>query len=89
MYNEMKVDYTNNMRVIPINWVKHQVGMINNLQMLFNQNAIAVSPKLDKLVTALRTAVTENMRLVKDLSQYNDLTDSLFLACQEYEVAKT
>jgi hypothetical protein len=89
MYNEMKgVDWTNNMRVIPINWVRHQVGMINNLQMLFNQNAIAVSPTLDKLVTALRTAVTENMRLVKDLSQYNDLTDSLFLACLEYEVSK-
>jgi hypothetical protein len=89
MYNEMKgVDWTNNMRVIPVNWTKHQVSMINNLQMLFNQNAIAVSPTLHKLVTALRTAVTENMRLVKDLSQFNDLTDSLFLAAMEYEVSK-
>jgi hypothetical protein len=88
MFNEMKVDYTNNMRVIPVNWVKHQVGMVNNLQMLFNQNAIAVSPSLDKMCIALRTAVTENMRLVKDLSQMNDLTDSLFLACEEYQVSK-
>lgn len=89
MYSQMKgVDWSNNMRVIPVNWVRHQVPMINNLQMLFNQNAIAVSPTLDKLVIALRTAVTENMRLQKDLSQYNDLTDSLFLACLEYEVAR-
>jgi len=88
MYNEMKCDWTNNMRVIPINWVRYQVEMVNIVQMLFNNNAIAVSPTLDKLVIALRTAVLENMRLQKKISQFNDLTDSLFLAAMEYQLSK-
>lgn len=83
MYREMKVDWTNNMRVIPISWMKEQVSMLGNIQMLFNKNCIAVPERFDKLVTALKTCVAENMR-VKDLSQFNDLVDAAMLACSEY-----
>jgi len=83
-YREMKVDYTNNMRVIPVSWMKDQVSMLGNCKMLFDQNCIAVSPTLDKMVTALRSCVAENMRLDKGVSQYNDLIDELILACSEY-----
>jgi hypothetical protein len=89
MYRQMKIDYQNNMRVLPINWVKSQTEMVSTVQMLFNKNAIAVSPTLDKLVTALRTATIEGLRLQKDVSQFNDLTDSLFLACLEYQEVRT
>jgi hypothetical protein len=86
LYREMKVDWSNNMRVIPISWMKDQASMLGNCKMLFDQNSIAVSPSLDKLVIALRSCVAENMRVVKDLSQFNDLIDGLILATNEYKM---
>lgn len=87
-YREMKIDYTNNMRVIPISWMKLQAEMLENTKMLFDQNAIAVPAELDKLVTALRSCVAENMRVNKDLSQYNDLIDALILSNHEYKIGQ-
>jgi hypothetical protein len=68
--------------------MKEHISMLGNCKMLFDQNCIAVSPSLDKMVTALRTAVAESMRLSKDVSQFNDLTDALILACQEYKLGR-
>jgi hypothetical protein len=87
-YREMKIDHTNNMRVLPISWIKSQGEMIGNVQMLFNKNCIAIDPSLDQLITALKTATIQGMRLQKDVSEFNDLTDSLFLACLEYQEVK-
>jgi hypothetical protein len=74
--------------VIPISWMKEQVAMLGNCKMLFDSNCIAVSPSLNKMVIALRSCVAENMRIQKDLSQFNDLTDGLILSCSEYKLGK-
>jgi hypothetical protein len=87
-FGEMKINYQDQMVVVPMSWMKEQVGMLTNLKMLFDENCIAVSPTFDKLQTALKSAVAENMRLDKGLSQFNDLTDALMLACNEHQMGR-
>ncbi len=87
-FREMKINYQDQMVVVPISWMKEQVGMLTNLKMLFDENCIAVSPDFDKLQVALKSAVAEGMRLDKGLSQYNDLIDALMLATNEYQMGR-
>ena len=47
---------------------------------LFQDHKIAVSPEFDKLAVALRSAVVDEYRLLKDQSAYNDLTDAISLS---------
>jgi hypothetical protein len=60
-YEQMGVNWEDLNKVIPINWMKEQPSMLGSCKMLFDSNSIAVSPSLNKLVTALRSCVAENM----------------------------
>jgi hypothetical protein len=51
----------------------------------YNQCAIAINPRFDKLITSLRTAVEKGEgSLDKEATSYDDILDGLRLALQFY-----
>jgi hypothetical protein len=51
----------------------------------YNQSAIVISPRFDKLITSLRTAVEKGEgRLDKEATSYDDIFDAFRLALQFY-----
>jgi hypothetical protein len=55
--------------------------------MLLEQNprVVAINPKFDKLVVALRTAVAEDGVLDKEATAHDDLLDSFRMALKFYK----
>ena len=49
---------------------------------------IAIHPTFDKLLTSLRTAVSNEYKLSKDETSYNDLLDAFMLSLQFYKRSK-
>jgi len=59
--------------------------MLGNCKMILESGLIAIDPSFDKLIVSLRTAVANEMKLVKQQTSFNDLLDSLILALWEYQ----
>ena len=59
------------MKVIPVNFHIRHKEMLGQSKMLSERGNIAINPKFDKLITALRTAVDNGGTLDKATS-YND-----------------
>lgn len=76
----------NNMNVIPVNFSTEHKEMLSHLAMLVSKSYLAIPKAFDKLEIALRTAYADEYSLNKDKSSYNDLTDSLRLACKQYKM---
>ena len=47
---------------------------------------MAIDPKHDKIITALKTAYSVDWRLDKDRTSYDDSLDSLMLSCCGYNI---
>ena len=75
-----------NTKVIPVNFSRDNKTMISTMAQLFQDHKIAVSPEFDKLAVALRSAVVDEYRLLKDQSAYNDLTDAISLSLKCYRM---
>ena len=54
--------------------------------MLVSKEYLCIPKQFDKMEIALRTAYADEYSLNKDRSSYNDLTDSLRLACKQYKM---
>jgi hypothetical protein len=52
-------------------------------------NLIAINPKWDKLITALRGAVSQDYKLLKNESPYSDLTDAFRLAMKYFTLERS
>jgi hypothetical protein len=81
-------NWSENMRIVPINFNKEHKAMLGHCKMIIEQNPgrIAINPdKFDKLITALRTAVDNDGTLDKESTSYNDIFDAFRLALKFYQ----
>jgi hypothetical protein len=76
----------NNMNIIPVSFNSEHREMLSHLAMLVSKEYLCIPKEFDKLEIALRTAYADEYSLNKDRSSYNDLTDSLRLACKQYKM---
>ena len=89
MYNSQKIDFRNNMKVIPVNFNTHGKIMLGNLQNLVSSNYLAIdSSRFLELVKQMRIAKSKDGKLDKD--EFNNSTfdslDALRLSCCNWEV---
>ena len=64
--------------------IEHK-SMLGNVKMLLEPNGgyVAINPKFDKLITALRTAVEKGEGMLdKESTSYNDVFDAFRLAME-------
>jgi hypothetical protein len=72
--------------VIPIVWSVEGRRMLSNLEYIINKSYMAINPKHDKLITALKTAYSTDWKLDKERTSYDDSLDSLLLSCRGYKI---
>ena len=67
------------MDVVPVNFSMEHKSMLGNVKMLMERDGgyVAINPKFDKLITALRTAVEKGEGMLdKEATSYDDVTFS-------------
>ncbi|MFL6359019.1 MAG: hypothetical protein ACJ72V_06720, partial [Nitrososphaeraceae archaeon] len=82
-----KDNWSQNMRIVPVNFNKEHKAMLGHCKMILEQDPckIAINPdRFDKLITALRTAVDNDGTLDKESTSYNDIFDAFRLALKFY-----
>jgi hypothetical protein len=80
-------DATKDMRIVPVNFNREHKAMLGHCKMILEHDPgkIAINPdKIDKLITALRTAVDNDGTLDKEATSYNDIFDAFRLALKFY-----
>ena len=86
-YDMNPADY---MRVIPISFNPEAKNMLIHTKELLEYEArplIGINSKFDKLITALRTAVSDDMgRLDKESTSYDDVMDAFRLALRHFRI---
>ena len=87
-YKSQKWDWTRNMVVIPVNFSTEHKAMLGHTKLLFEEGRISISPKHDKLITSLRTAVENEGVLDKEVTSYDDVLDAFRLALKFYSYGK-
>lgn len=60
--------------------------LLSNLSHFLSKGYLAINPKFDIVLTALRTAWSEEWKLDKDITVANDTLDSLRLSCKGYNI---
>jgi hypothetical protein len=83
-YKQLKFDWHNHMKVIPVSFNVEHKEMLDHSKMILENGLLAINPKFDKLTTALRTAVAEENSLDKDATSYDDILDAYQLALKNY-----
>jgi hypothetical protein len=75
------------MKVIPIPFNINGAAMLQHTKSLLEDkdNLIAISPRFDKLLTALGTANANEYKLIKEETSYHDILDSFRLSLQLYQ----
>lgn len=71
------------MRVIPVAFTpQHRQEMLSNLHSFIDDDRgiMGIHPKYDRLISSLRGAISEDNKLIKDDSPFNDSLDSCMLA---------
>jgi hypothetical protein len=85
--NSPGIDWTQNMTVIPVHFAKEHRRMLAHVKKVleYSNGMIAINPRFDKLITALRTAVEKGEgSLDKDGTSYDDIFDPFRLSLQFY-----
>ena len=85
--NSPSVDWTQNMTVIPVHFVREHRRMLAHAKNIldYNNSTIAINPRFDKLITSLRTAVEKGEgSLDKEATSYDDIFDAFRLTLQFY-----
>ena len=72
------------MVVCPINFSQKHRDMLMHTKLLFERHSIAITPRFDKLITSLKTAVENDGSLDKDSTSYNDIFDAFRLSLENY-----
>jgi hypothetical protein len=75
-----------NTRIRPVNFSTEHKNMLSNLHAIISKEYLAIEEKHDKLITSLRTAYAEELKLKKEQTSYNDLLDALRLALKGYTI---
>jgi len=82
------LDLANRMHVVPVAFGLDGPKMLAHAKKLLedSRNIVAINPKLEKLIVALRTAVVEGeYKLNKEDTSYDDILDALRLALTFYK----
>ena len=74
------------MKILPVNFSTEHKNMLSALVLLVSKEYLCIPASMTKLEVALRTAWANELSLDKERSSYNDLTDSLRLACKMYKM---
>jgi hypothetical protein len=80
-------DGTKNMNIVPVGFGKEHKSLLGHCKMILEQDPckIAINPKFDKLIVALRTAVENDGSLDKESTSHNDVFDAFRLALKFYQ----
>jgi hypothetical protein len=81
-------DWEAQMLVVPVHFSKEHKEMLAHTKKLmeYNNGQVAIHPKFDKLVTALRTAYDKGESVLdKEQTSYDDIFDSFRLALRFYQ----
>ena len=74
------------MKVIPVHFSTEHKSMLAHSKMVLETGGLMIHPKLDKLITALRTAVENGEgNLDKEATSYDDIFDAFRLAMTYYK----
>ena len=73
-------------KIIPVSFNANHKAMLSNLHLLVSKGYVAIHPKYDKLITAMRTAYANELSLDKHQTSYDDLLGSLRLALFEVKI---
>jgi hypothetical protein len=84
-----RLDVTNNMKVIPVSFSLEHKQMLQQSKIILEKGFVAIQPKFNKLITALRTAVEQDGSLIRTIS-YPDIMDAFGLSekCFRFVAAK-
>lgn len=66
----------NSMKVIPVSFSQEHKQMLQHTKIILEKGVVAIHPKFDKLITALRTAVEQDGSLDKEATSYPDIMDA-------------
>lgn len=89
-YKSTEWDWENSdmMKVIPISFNSRHKEMLAHCKLFIERGHIAINPKFDKLITALRTAIDNEGALDKEATSYNDIFDAFRLSLISYRSEK-
>ena len=80
---------SNSWQIIPVNFQKRHREMLQWTHTLLSKRLVKIHPSLQKLIVSLRTAVvSDDWKLDKQQTSYDDLLDSLRLSLCNYELPK-
>ncbi len=83
---ESNESFDDTTRIRPVNFNTEHKNMLSNLHAVISKSYLAIDPKYDKLLTSLRTAWAEELKLKKDVTIYDDLLDALRLGLKGYSI---
>jgi len=70
----------------PVVFQQSHKNLLSNLEHLVSKGYLAINPKFDKVITALRSAYSVEWDYKKDQSEYDDSCDALMLSCRGYNI---
>ena len=80
---------SNSWQIIPVNFQKRHREMLQWTYTLMSKRLVKIHPSLQQLIVSLRTAVvSDEWKLDKQQTSYDDLLDSFRLALCNYELPK-
>lgn len=85
-YERMDKDSHKWMKVKPIPFSTTHKDMLGNMVILMEKGKLAIHPKFDKLIMALRTAVASDYSLDKEVTKHNDVLDGARLCLKPWSV---
>jgi hypothetical protein len=72
------------MDVIPVRFSTEHKDILARSKIKLEKELVAINPRFDKLITALRTAVDNEGALDKEATSYDDIFDAYRLALEFY-----
>lgn len=88
-YKKHKLDINGRMVVVPVPFSTEGKNMLIHTKELleFETPIIAINPKFDKLLTSLRTAISDDLgKLDKETTSYNNVLDAFRLSLQMFKL---
>ena len=83
-YEAVAKEHWRYMKVLPVNFASEHKGMLGYSKLVLEKGYLAINKEFDKLITALRTAVSVENTLDKESTSYTDCFDAFRLALKYY-----
>jgi hypothetical protein len=80
--------WTENNKVIPVNFSTEHKELLAHSKYFVEAGQVAINPRLDKILTSLRTAVATEYALDKEATAFDDLFDAFRLSLRYYDIER-